>query len=100
MDNRIQRLREQFLENLQRANAAEAFEELRVQYLGKKGEITGLLKNMASIEPERRKEYGALVNQLKEEAENGIRKRMEEARARELNARIAATERYDLTLSI
>ena len=98
MDNMIQKLREQFFENLQSANAAEAFEQLRVQYLGKKGEITGLLKNMASIAPERRKEYGALVNQLKEEAENGIKKRMEEAHARELNARIAATERYDLTL--
>ena len=94
----MQELREQFYEKLQQANAADAFEELRVRYLGKKGEITGLLKNMGAIEPSMRKEYGAKVNALKEEVENSIKRRIEEAHARELEMRIAATERYDLTL--
>ena len=83
MSMTMQELREQFYEHLQQANAAEAFEELRVRYLGKKGEITGLLKNMGAIAPEKRKEYGAMVNALKEEAETSIRKRIEEAHAKE-----------------
>ncbi len=91
-------LRKQFYEHLQQANAAEAFEELRVRYLGKKGEVTGLLKNMGAIAPEMRKEYGAKVNALKEEVEASIKSRIEEAHAKELEMRIAATERYDLSL--
>ena len=94
----MEELRKQFYEHLQQANAAEAFEELRVRYLGKKGEVTGLLKNMGAIAPEMRKEYGAKVNALKEEVEASIRSRIEEAHARELELRIAATERYDLSL--
>ena len=94
----MEELRKQFYEHLQQANAAEAFEELRVRYLGKKGEVTGLLKNMGAIAPEERKEYGAKVNALKEEVEASIRRRIEEAHAKELELRIAATERYDLSL--
>ena len=94
----MEELRKQFYEHLQQANAAEAFEELRVRYLGKKGEITGLLKNMGAIAPEMRKEYGAKVNALKEEVEASIKSRIEEAHQKELEMRIAATERYDLTL--
>ena len=94
----MEELRKQFYEHLQQANAAEAFEELRVRYLGKKGEVTGLLKNMGAIAPEMRKEYGAKVNALKEEVEASIRSRIEEAHAKELEMRIAATERYDLSL--
>lgn len=94
----MEELRQQFYEHLQQANAAEAFEELRVRYLGKKGEVTGLLKNMGAIAPEKRKEYGAKVNALKEEVEASIKSRIEEAHAKELEMRIAATERYDLSL--
>ena len=66
----VEELRKQFYERLMQANAADAFEELRVRYLGKKGEITGLLKNMGAIAPDKRKEYGAMVNALKEEVES------------------------------
>ena len=94
----MEELRKQFHEQLQQANAADAFEELRVRYLGKKGEVTGLLKHMGAIAPEMRKEYGAKVNALKEEVESSIKKRIEEAHAKELEMKIAATERYDLSL--
>ena len=41
------------------ADSTAALEQLRVQFLGKKGEITGLLKQLGSMEPEERKSFGA-----------------------------------------
>ena len=45
----MEELRQQFYENLKKADSSEAFEQLRIRYLGKKGEITGLLKNMGQL---------------------------------------------------
>ncbi|MBQ7726139.1 MAG: phenylalanine--tRNA ligase subunit alpha, partial [Clostridia bacterium] len=41
-------------------------EELRVKYLGKKGELTALLKQMGSLAPEERPVMGQLVNEAKQ----------------------------------
>ena len=42
-------------------------EEIRVKYLGKKGELTAILKQMGSLSPEERPKMGALVNEAKQE---------------------------------
>ena len=47
-------------------------EELRVKYLGKKGELTAILKQMGSLSPEERPIMGQLVNQAKQEVEELI----------------------------
>ena len=44
-------------------------EELRIRYLGKKGEVTVLLKTMGTLAPEERKGFGMLVNKLKQDVE-------------------------------
>ena len=62
----------QFCENLTNADSSEAFEQLRIRYLGKKGEITGLLKNMGALAADQRREYGQKVNELKERTEKAI----------------------------
>jgi len=51
------------------AASAEAVEELRIRYLGKKGEVTALLKSMGTIAPEDRKNFGMRVNKLKQDVE-------------------------------
>ncbi|AEX86178.1 phenylalanyl-tRNA synthetase alpha subunit [Marinitoga piezophila KA3] len=45
------------------------FQVLKSKYVGKKGEISKLMKEIGKIEPEKRKEFGAFVNNLKKEAE-------------------------------
>ena len=78
----MEELRQQFYENLKKADSSEAFEQLRIRYLGKKGEITGLLKNMGQLAADQRKEYGQKVNELKEKAEDTkevIRSKLNEA---------------------
>jgi phenylalanyl-tRNA synthetase alpha chain len=67
------------------AESIPALEEARVALLGKKGEITGLLKQLGGLAPEERAAFGARVNVLKQEAEARIaeRKALLEARAEE-----------------
>ena len=96
----MEELREQFFENLRAADSSEAFEQLRVRYLGKKGEVTGLLKNMGAIAAEQRKEYGQRVNELKALVEQSIADRIAEARAKDLETKIALAPRYDLTTPV
>lgn len=93
----MEELQKQFYENLKNAETSEAFEQLRVRYLGKKGEITGLLKNMGQIAADKRREYGQQVNELKEKAEQAIAERAAEAHKKEVEARIALTPKFDLT---
>ena len=94
----LDELREQFYENLRKADSSEAFEQLRIRYLGKKGEVTGLLKNMGSLAADQRKEYGQKVNQLKNTVEQAIADRIAEAHAKDLQRKIALEPRFDLTL--
>ena len=54
-------------EKLNSANEMQALEDLRVKYLGKKGELTGLLKQLGSLSAEERPKVGQLVNQTKQE---------------------------------
>lgn len=48
----------------------EQLEQFRIQYLGTKGLIKGLMEGMREVPNERKKEFGQMVNQLKQEAEN------------------------------
>ncbi len=79
------------------ANDAAALEQLRVDYLGKKGKVTGLLKGLGKLSPEERPAAGARINVVKQELQEliGVRKRALEAAA--IEARLAA-ETIDVTL--
>ncbi len=60
---------------------ARKFEELKTRYLGKKGDISGLLRSMGSLAPEARPEFGKLVNELRDYAEEKfslLQKRIED----------------------
>ena len=50
-------------------------QDLKVKYLGKKGELTGLLRGMGSLSLEERPKMGALVNSAKQEIENEIQEK-------------------------
>ena len=100
MGNTLEELQQQFYENLKAADSSEAFEALRVRYLGKKGEVTGLLKNMGALAAEQRKEYGQRVNQLKALVEQSIADRIAEAHARDLENKVALSPKFDLTTPV
>ena len=72
-------------------------DELRVRYLGKKGEITALLKSLGGMEPEQRKAFGQAVNLAKDELAEAIARRKQALEDQVLNARLAS-ESIDVTL--
>ncbi|MEO5374045.1 MAG: phenylalanine--tRNA ligase subunit alpha [Alphaproteobacteria bacterium] len=76
-----------------------ALEAVRVEALGKKGRITGLLKELGGLAPEERAKRGADLNVFKQEASAILETRQAELREAELDARLAA-ERVDVTLPV
>ena len=87
----------QALEAVQQAADINALEQLRVQYLGKKGELTQVMKTLGNIPAEERPKVGAMVNTAKERVQSVLNARKAEMEAAALNAKLAA-ERVDVTL--
>ncbi len=73
-----------------------AIESLRVGYLGKKGQLTAVLKQLGGLEPEVRKEVGALANQIRQTIAEALDRRREALEAELLTARLLA-ERVDVS---
>jgi phenylalanyl-tRNA synthetase alpha chain len=97
MEDRIAKLRSGAESAIQAAAGTANLEELRIKYLGKKGEVTGLLKGMGALDPSERPRYGQLVNSLRESIETLLDSRLTELRA--LEAREALSkETIDITL--
>jgi len=79
------------------ASDGAALEQLRVDYLGKKGRITALLKGLGQLSPEERPAAGARINVVKEELQALIARRRAELEGEAIAARLAS-ERIDVTL--
>lgn len=93
----IEAVRAAALEKVAAAGSSEELENLRVQYLGKKGELTRILRGMGALQPEERPRVGQLANQVREELETALQQARAALTRREQAARLAA-ERIDVTL--
>ena len=76
---------------------ARELDAARVQYLGKKGEITALLKSLGGMEPEERRDFGQAVNRAKSEVIDMVNARRAEIETEQMAVRLAE-ERVDVTL--
>ena len=72
MKELMQSLREASLKAISESDSPESVEALRVRYLGKKGELTAILRQMGKLSPEERPVMGQLANQLRSEIEEAI----------------------------
>lgn len=93
----LEELEEQGLRDLSQAASAEAIEAWRVAYLGKKGRLTTLLRQVGSLSAEERPAVGQKANEVKTALEQGLAGRVDELRQQEA-ARAAEAERVDVTL--
>lgn len=75
----------------------EALDQIRVQYLGKKGELTALLKQLGQLPPEQRREAGQSINTAKQVVSLALEDRKAILEAERLNKKLAA-EQIDVTL--
>ena len=96
MEN-LEALTQQALAAVNEAQDVAALDQVRVQFLGKKGEITSLMKNLGSVAPEDRPKIGAVINEAKDQVQNAINDRKLALESAALNAKLAA-ETIDVTL--
>ncbi len=87
----------QALEAVQHSEDVNALEQIRVLYLGKKGELTQVMKTLGDIPAEERPKVGALINAAKERVQDALNARKAGFESAALSARLAA-ERIDVTL--
>lgn len=98
MKENMDALKQKFDEELKNTQDSETAEKLRVSYLGKKGQITDLLKGLKDVSNEMKKEMGQHINQFKKYAETSISERIKQIREQEVLRLINNAERYDVTL--
>ena len=70
MQTQLTRILQEAKEQIKSASTQVETEEIRVKYLGKKSELTEILKSMGKVAPEERKTLGAAVNSTKQEIES------------------------------
>lgn len=69
MKEKLKSLKDSALEQINAAQHLEALNDVRVAFLGKKGELTSVLKSMKDVAPEDRPKVGQLVNEARQEIE-------------------------------
>ena len=75
----IQKMLTGYLAEIEAANGIDALEDIRVRALGKKGEISGLLKTLGKMTPEQRQSEGPKINGARETVADAIAARKERA---------------------
>lgn len=93
----MNQLRESAVSAILGADSTENLESLRVKYLGKKGELTAILKQMGKLSAEERPIMGQLANQIRAELENAIDETRKKLEAAALEARLER-EAIDVTV--
>ena len=97
MKQQLENIRQQALEALAQAQTPAALEELRVKFLGKKGELTAVLKMMGKLSPEERPVMGQMANSVRAEIEEKLDACKAAIGAAALEAKLAA-ESLDVTI--
>ena len=97
MDNKIEVLRQEIKQRVNSARYLAEIDKARVEYLGKKGSITALLKGMKNLPNDERKSFGAEVNKLKAAAAKRIEERIAELKRLQIEAEINSMPTFDIT---
>lgn len=98
MADKTTAIREQFDAAIASAASSEAVEQLRVEYLGKKGHVAALMSELKSIPNEEKKAFGQAVNVLKQEIEAALAQANAKIAKLEEEKLIESAEDYDVTL--
>ncbi|MBQ3416034.1 MAG: phenylalanine--tRNA ligase subunit alpha [Clostridia bacterium] len=97
MKDQINEIKEKALKAIEEAEDAKILNDVRVNILGKKGELTQVLRGMGALSPEERPVIGELVNKVRDEIETKIKEREEEFKKEALKEKLE-NETIDITL--
>lgn len=97
LKEKLMEIRERAEKELSELRDATELENFRVQVLGKKGELTGILKQMGSLSAEERPKMGQLANEVRASIEAMLKEKTAELRSKEQEAKLKK-ETIDVTL--
>ena len=97
MKEEVLKMKEKAIQEIQNAEDLNSLENCRVNYLGKKGELTAVLRGMGSLSAEERPVIGALVNEVRDEIEKEIGATKQNLKKRELEKTLKQ-EKIDITM--
>lgn len=92
----IQQIREEAINKIKAAKDTKTLQEIKVTYLGKKGPIQSLMKQMKDLSNEEKPKFGAAVNALKQEVSEMIEEYQSKLASAELDAKLAS-EKIDIS---
>ncbi len=72
MKDKLKSIREEALNNIQDINNLEELDKIRIKYMGKKGELTLILREMGKLSKEERPIIGQMANEIRQELEKGL----------------------------
>lgn len=93
----LQTILDDALKSFAAINDAVELENAKARYLGKEGNLTGLLKGLGKLSAEERPAAGARINQVKQQIESALQERRDAIQQQALQAKLAA-ESLDVTL--
>ena len=97
MEEKIKQIRVKAEDEISKIEDIHALNEIRVKILGKKGELTEILRGMGSLSSEERPVIGNLVNKVRDEIEGLITSKETELKKKELQEKLQS-EKIDVTL--
>lgn len=97
MKEQIEQIKVNALKKIEQAKDLKELNEANVKYLGKKGELTAVLRGMGALSAEERPVIGSLVNVVRDEIQHKLNEKEEKFKAEEMEEKLAK-EKIDITL--
>ena len=97
MKDQLQKIKEQALSQIDACREVKEIDDLRVKVLGKKGELTAILKQMGKLTAEERPVIGQLANEVRENLEKSISEKLASLKSKAVEMKLAA-ETVDVTM--
>ena len=97
MKEQINQIKQNALEEIAKTEELKTLNDVKVKYLGKKGELTSVLRGMGALSAEERPVIGSLVNEVRAEIENALNEKEEKFKQAELEEKLEK-ETIDITL--
>lgn len=97
MKEQLQSIEAVAKQELESCSSIKGLDDLRIKYLGKKGELKAILNQMGKLTPDERKEVGQFANRVKADIESAISQKLESLKALEMQQKIK-DEEIDITL--
>lgn len=100
MIEKTSQLKKIFEEKLKNIKSVQDIEQLKVEFLGKKGSLQELMQDLRTVPNEKKKEFGQAINNFKQAIEKSIEEKQKELKKLEWKIKIESTPSYDESLLI